>query len=149
MLQLRSKNNADPILSDRNIKLDKYFQQIFEGCVISGRPNNPCIIYKNELLACYIRNNKLRLLDKNLNGRVICELDIDKQPDIEKIMEWYGIARHSKMFRIKIKDINLFVCGMSKTDSTPVFGLLPNYYKTTDFAQHIINKFALDFCEII
>lgn len=149
MLRLRNKETSDIELNERNVKFDYFMDQIFPGQIVAGRPRNPCVIYKNELLSCYIRKNILKLLDKSEAGNIIFECDITKEPDIEKILYWYKAVEHSKMYRIKVIGLDLFLCGNSKYDSTPVFGKYYNHYKTKNYAQDIIDKFSLDFCEII
>lgn len=150
MLQLRNKGNNDEKLVERNMKLEKLFQLIFPNAVtIIGNPKTPEFIYKNEMLACYVKGDILILSNRLDFGKTLYEVDINLQPDINQFLDWYRNAEHTTTYRIKVKDTPIYLCGMSKYNGNPVFGDLPHYYKTKGFAQMLMDKFSLDYCEII
>lgn len=142
----KESNYADNEI--RNIKLDNFFTKIGMEVTLVGSADNPAIIFKNKYLACYVKNFRIIFLDKCDQGLQMYTCRVDDKPDPERLAEWYKTAKHNKAWRINVVGTPLFICGYSQ--DYPVFGKDKiHYYKNEEFAKELIEKYNLNYCEIV
>jgi hypothetical protein len=146
------------VISRRNERLHKFFEMIFgEKFVIIGDMNKPSVIHLPEkgpskCISCFVHNFTLTFTSEPFNGEHIhsVQLTMDniRIVDVEQIMKVIDSAQHKTVFRIKVKETNLFLSGYNFKDKGdydtkyPVFA--PHgekVYFNVDHAMDIIEKY--------
>ncbi len=144
-------------IEKRNKRLATFFEQLELDVEIIGDMETPAIIKDQFCLSCYVHNFNLVFTDHYDQGKELYRIKLQKEQLYEKeaILNWLNTATHRRIYKIKMRERDLFLVGYNFKDKSnpedkyPVFGkFAPKIYFTTDYAQELIDLYNLDYCEI-
>lgn len=162
MIRTVMKRPLEPELKQtiekRNKRLDAFFTLFGIEVDIIGDMETPAVIYQDKCLSCFVHNFNLVFTDHFDKGNELYRIKLQKDQEIDTgiVQQWLDTANHRQIFRLKIKDIALYLVGYNFKGATeaegkyPVFGKFgPKIYFTEDYAQNLIDMYGLDYCEIV
>jgi hypothetical protein len=141
----------------RNLMVLRFFKQLFpkNDIRIMADENNPAVVIDHEyILSVWVKNHKLRFMNKNQKGEILFELSLNTEfkkltpQQIDQLNNWYTKNQHRKVKRIYLECENtqapLYLVGWNFRNKTlkegkyPVFGEYePKVYFTKDRAVEI------------
>jgi hypothetical protein len=146
-------------IEKRNRRLSIFFSKIgLNDIEIVGDMETPAVVKQNYCLSCYVHNFNLIFTSHYDQGTELYRIKLQKEQeyDIATIENWLQTATHRRIYRIKIKNLDMYLVGYNfrnketPEDKYPVFGRYSSkIYFTEDYAQDLINLYQLDYCEII
>ncbi len=135
----------------RNQRVVELFKHFDMPVRLIGDINTPAIIYKDlYCLCCYVKNFYLVFTDKPFNGENIGQIKLTK--DIactkEEIMALLERGEHRLVYKIKVKDTELYLSGYNFLDKDNLDGRYPVFakfgykiYFDKDYAQSIVDSY--------
>jgi hypothetical protein len=145
-------------IEKRNKRLSVFFEQLGLDVEIIGDMETPAVIKEQYCLSCYVHNFHLIFTDHYDQGKELYRIKLQKEQEYETepIINWLKTATHRRIYKIKMKEQELFLVGYNfrdkdnPEDKYPVFGkYAPKIYFTEDYAVDLIALYQLDYCEII
>lgn len=154
-------------IEKRNNRLLRFFQAIYgpKSVMIIGDPNKPAVIllgenYSASVLSCYVHNFTLIFTDSPSQGDHIHSITLTEKacrnPDSEEIMNVIHNSKHRHVYRVKMKDRNLFLSGYNFIDRTkeetkyPVFSRFGmKIYFNKETAERVAEQFEEYNLEVI
>jgi uncharacterized HAD superfamily protein len=144
-------------IEKRNKRLAAFFEQLGLEVEIIGDMETPAVIKEQYCLSCYVHNFNLIFTDHYDQGNELYRVKLQKEQEYETepIVNWLKTATHRRIFRIKMKEQDLYLVGYNFKDKNspeekyPVFGkYAPKIYFTEDYATDLIALYNLDYCEV-
>jgi uncharacterized HAD superfamily protein len=144
-------------IEKRNARLSAFFEQLGLDVEIIGDMETPAVIKEQYCLSCYVHNFNLIFTDHYDQGSELYRVKLQKEQEYETepIVNWLQTATHRRVFRIKMKEQDLYLVGYNfknkdnPEDKYPVFGkFAPKIYFTEDYAIDLIKLYDLDYCEV-
>lgn len=153
------ENRFDPfkIISDKAVR---FFALHGLDVRVIGRKENPAFICNDVIcLSCTIRGTVLTFNESPNNG-IVFKHDLDSKNSIDvyqEVNDWYDNSKHRQVWRIRIKDAYLYLCGYNFLNNVvdedvtqyPVFAeYQPKIYFKREDAQEIVDKFNTKFLQL-
>jgi hypothetical protein len=144
-------------IEKRNARLAAFFEQLGLDVEIIGDMETPAVIKEQFCLSCYVHNFNLIFTDHYDQGNELYRIKLQKEQEYETepIVNWLQTATHRRVFRIKMKEHEMYLVGYNfknkdnPEDKYPVFGkFAPKIYFTEDYAIDLIKLYDLDYCEV-
>jgi hypothetical protein len=153
-----SNDNKDTI-ERRNERLHAFFKKVFiDRFVIIGDPNKPSVIHFPEkgpsrAISCFVHNFTLVLTSEPYNGEHLYSITLTNEKisnvNRKEILEIIEKAQHRTVFRIKVKNTNLYLSGYNFRDKIDYFTKFPVFaaygskvYFNIDHATEVLEKFS-------
>jgi hypothetical protein len=145
-------------IEKRNKRLAAFFHHLGLDIDLIGDMETPAVVKEGYCLSCYVHNFNLIFTDHYNQGQELyrTKLQKDQETDIPLITEWLKTATHRKVFRIRMREQELYVVGynfqgeVDSSDKFPVFGkYAPKIFFTEDYAHDLIALYNLDYCEVV
>ena len=127
---------------------------------VIGKKENPAFIANESVcLSCTLKNNVL-IFNEAPNSGVVFKHDLNSknQTDVySDVQDWYENCKHRQIWKIRIKDAFLFLCGYNFLKNVvdeevlqyPVFAEhQPKIYFKKEDAQEIVDKFNTKFLQL-
>lgn len=160
MINKEHTDSQQSIVERRNRRLLQLFQYYQLPVEIKGNPNAPFIIYKDMcLLSCYVHNFNFYITSLPYEGEEIFHVKLQqgKYPDRQLFLNKLFEAVHRRIFKIKIRNTDLYLAGYNFIDSARDRGRYPvfaryNYkiYFGKKMVEHLIYKLSMEgySCEV-
>lgn len=147
-------------IEKRNNRLLRFFQAVYgsKSVMIIGDPNKPAVILMgNEnsasVISCYVHNFTLIFTDSPTQGNHVYSVTLTekacKHPDKEEVMRIVDSSKHRSVYRVKMKEKNLFLSGYNFMDRTveetkyPVFSRFGmKVYFNKETAERVVEQFS-------
>jgi hypothetical protein len=145
----------DEEISERNGLLINFISSLDLGIHIIDLPHKPILLSfdYSVILSAYVKNFHLLLMKGDTQD---IYLDIRLKPirnmDLEflkpKILEWFVLYQHNKIYTLKLKNTNLFIVGFNhhnkilKKNPYPVFAYFdPLIYRDLTKVEDVYDRF--------
>ncbi len=145
-------------IEKRNRRLLSFFELLNMEVDIIGDMETPAIVKDNLCLSCYVHNFNLIFTTHYEKGVELyrVKLQKDQEVDAAQVEQWLQTAEHRIIYKIKLINQPLYLCGYSfknknnPEEKYPVFGkFAPKVYFTKDYAAELIDLYKLDYCEVV
>ncbi len=154
-------------LEKRNAKFLKLFVDLGFDVRIIGKPDAPCMIYKDKfVLSCHMHKNNVVFTDKSHKGQTLCTISLEgEKPEVVYPKESIGSeitkafiqgiidsAEHRQCFRIIIENIeNMFLSGWNtkqkNNGDTVMYPVFSRYNSRIYFHKEYADKICKDYPE--
>ena len=144
-------------IEKRNKRLVDFFETIGLDVEIIGDMETPAVIKEQYCLACYVHNFNLIFTDHYDQGNEVYRIKLQKEQeyDTDLILNWLKTATHRRIYRIKMKEHDMYLVGYNfknknnPEEKYPVYGkYAAKIYFTDEYAQELIKFYDLDYCEV-
>jgi len=132
----------------RNKRLLTFFKDSgIDEVRLIGNENCPAVIYKERfVLSCYVKNFELIFTDKPFEGTEVARVKLlhGANADKTELIALLDNCEHRKVYRVKVKDVELYLAGYNFLDKEnsegkfPVFSRHnPKIYYDKEYADQI------------
>lgn len=156
--KMRKQETLEEMVARRNKRLKSLFSRNGINVRLVGDEQKPVVIMdESVVLSCYVKNFDLHFTKEPFSNEIIKTIKLKHEPDITRfeIQEVIELGKHRPVYRVLLKDIDLFLVGynyLNSEDSVgryPVFAKhKPKVYFERTYAEKIATNLTEDGYEI-
>lgn len=151
---MRSKESLEEMVTRRNKRLVSLFTKNNVSVRLVGDPQKPAVIMDESIvISCFVKNFNLNFTKEPFSDEIVSTVKLKHEPDITKyeLEQILEICKHRPVYKLKLKESNLFLVGynyMNSEDSVgryPVFAKhKPKVYFDKDYASDVAKSLISD-----
>jgi hypothetical protein len=155
---MRRKESLEEMVERRNKRLKLFFTVNQINVRLVGDPQKPAIIRdEQEVLSCFVKNFDLHFTKEPFSDEIVRTVKLKSTPELNRreIEEILDACSHRPVYRLKLKNSELFLVGynyLNSEDSVgryPVFARhKPKVYFDKEYAEKVAGTLSEDDYEI-
>lgn len=155
---MRKNESLEEMVTRRNKRLKSLFSRNGVNVRLVGDAQKPAVIMdESVVLSCYVKNFDLHFTKEPFSDEILKTVKLKHEPEITRfeIQEVIELCKHRPVFRILLKDTELYLVGynyLNSEDSVgryPVFAMhKPKVYFDKSYAEKVAENLAEEGYEI-
>ncbi len=129
---MKKNESLEEMVTRRNKRLKSLFSRNGVNVRLVGDEQKPAVIMdESVVLSCYVKNFDLHFTKEPFSDEIVKTVKLKHDPDITRfeLQEVIELCKHRPVFRIRIKNTELFLVGYNYLNSEDSVGRYPVFAK--------------------
>lgn len=129
---MRKNESLEEMVTRRNKRLKSLFSRNGVNVRLVGDDQKPAVIMdESVVLSCYVKNFDLHFTKEPFSDEIVRTVKLKHEPEITRleIQEVIELCKHRPVFRIQLKNSDLFLVGYNYLNSEDSVGRYPVFAK--------------------
>ncbi len=129
---MRKNESLEEMVTRRNKRLKSLFSRNGVNVRLVGDDQKPAVIMdESVVLSCYVKNFDLHFTKEPFSDEIVKTVKLKHEPEITRleIQEVIELCKHRPVFRIQLKNSDLYLVGYNYLNSEDSVGRYPVFAK--------------------